>query len=160
VPEFSDIKYMESLPTETFTIIATIFLNQDINAEALGLDIFLGNASWGIVYVSHQAIYLASYYYYYSVIGDSYGYSGLLMSYLFEDDGTVAFGGAGSYEGWVLNQFAIDEYDGYLRMVTTEGWGSSAMNRLYVFERQTIDEKRYLTQVALIDEGMENRAKR
>ncbi|MFA5235238.1 MAG: beta-propeller domain-containing protein [Bacilli bacterium] len=154
VPEFSDIKYMESLPTETFTIIATIFLDQEINSEALGLDIFLGNASWGIVYVSHQAIYLASYYYYYSVIGDSYGYNGLLMSYLFEEDGTVTFGGAGTYKGWVLNQFAIDEYDGYLRMVTTDGWGSSAKNRLYVYERQTIDEKRFLTQVALIDEGI------
>lgn len=154
VPEFTDIKYMDSLPTDTFTIIATIFLDREINSDALGLDIFLGNSSWGIVYVSHQAIYMASYYYYYTELDGTWGYNGLMMSYLFEEDGTVTFGGAGIYDGYVINQFAIDEYDGYLRMVTTEGWGGSVKNRLYVFERRIVDEKRFLARIALIDEGI------
>ncbi len=151
VPSISDIKYNQGMPTESFTIISTIFLNEEPTLE---FDIFLGVSSWGIIYVSPNAIYLASYYYVYNQFTQTYGSYGLMMSYLFEADGTVTFGGSSFYEGYVLNQFAIDEYDGYLRLVTTFGWGDNVVNRLYVFKRETIDEKRTLTTVALLDEGL------
>jgi len=154
VPNFTDIKYLENMPTETFTIITTIFLDADPNLE---FDIFLGASSWGQIYVSKQAIYLASYFYFYSSLSSAYSYHGLLMSYLFEEDGTVVYGGAGTYDGYVINQFAIDEYDGYLRIVTTEWWGGDdgkIDNRLYVFERQVIDGKLLLSKVAELSEGL------
>jgi len=151
VPEISDIKYNQGMPTESFTIISTIFLTEEPTLE---FDIFLGVTSWGIVYVSPNAIYLASYYYFFNQLAQTYGSYGLMLSYLFEEDGTVTFGGSAFYEGYVLNQFAIDEYDGYLRIVTTFGWGSNAINRLYVFKRETIDNKRTLTSVSVLEEGL------
>jgi len=151
VPEVSDIKYLENMPTETFTIITTLFLEDEVELE---FDIFLGSQSWGTIYVSHTAIYLASYNYDYNWLTQTYISYGLLLSYLFEEDGTVTFGGAAKYDGYVINQFAMDEYDGHIRMVTTEGWGTTVKNRLFVFKRETIDEERVLTRVALLDEGI------
>jgi uncharacterized secreted protein with C-terminal beta-propeller domain len=151
VPEFGDIKYLSEFPTETFTIVTTIFLDEEVT---LDFDVFLGASGWGIVYVSHNAIYLASYIYFYNQLTLEYTSKGIIMSYMFEEDGTVSFGGAGAYEGYVINQFAIDEYDGYLRMVTTEGWSDTVVNRLYVFARTEIEGQRSLSQVGLLDEGI------
>lgn len=151
VPSFTDIKYLENTLTETFTVITTIFLDEQVGLE---FDIFLGSQNWGIIYVSHSAIYMASYNYAYNPILQTYIAYGLLMSYQFEADGTVTYGGAAKYSGFVINQFAMDEYENHIRIVTTEGWGSSVKNRLYIFQRETIDNKRVLTQVALIDEGL------
>lgn len=39
----------------------------------------------------------------------------------FELDGPdVAYTGSGSVDGWLLNQFSLDEHDGYLRVATTD----------------------------------------
>ena len=40
---------------------------------------------------------------------------------MFTNEG-VSYGSA-SYEGYILNQFSIDEYDGFLRLLTTDGFG-------------------------------------
>lgn len=50
-------------------------------------------------------------------------------------NGDVKFVGSGSVEGRTLNQFSIDEYNGYLRIATTTGdWGDSLVNQLYVLD--------------------------
>jgi uncharacterized secreted protein with C-terminal beta-propeller domain len=49
-------------------------------------------------------------------------------------DGGIEYKCWGEVPGSVLNQFSIDEYQGYLRIATTTGdvWGSSARNNVYV----------------------------
>jgi len=37
-------------------------------------------------------------------------------------DGRIAYGANGTVPGTVLNQFSMDEYDGYFRIATTSGW--------------------------------------
>lgn len=39
----------------------------------------------------------------------------------------------GEAPGRLLNQFSIDEHEGYLRVATTQGWGPTAANRVVVF---------------------------
>ncbi len=47
----------------------------------------------------------------------------------------VKYLGCGAVDGRALNQFSIDEYDGYLRIATTTGdWGDSLVNQLYVLD--------------------------
>lgn len=47
----------------------------------------------------------------------------------------IKFVGKGSVKGRALNQFSIDEYNGYLRIATTTGdWGESLVNQLYVLD--------------------------
>ena len=42
----------------------------------------------------------------------------------------------GMVPGQPLNQFSLDEHDGYLRIATTQGWGDSASNQLYVLQEE------------------------
>jgi len=55
-------------------------------------------------------------------------------------DGSLKFTGKGSVPGNVLNQFSIDEHDGYLRIATTSGsiWRTdegTSKNNLYVLDK-------------------------
>jgi inhibitor of cysteine peptidase len=151
IPRYDEIKFLEDQTLSSYTIIVQIGLNSEVT---LDYDIFLGSVSWGQTYVSKNAIYLATYEYFYSTLEREYRVKGLLVSYMFNPDGSVVYGGAGEFKGYVINQFAMDEYNNTFRIVTTDGWGDTTKNRLYVFERKLIDGKRVLSQVALIDEGL------
>lgn len=151
-PEYTDIKYIPDSTLQTFTVITSVQLNEDVRAD---MDVYLGTAYWGNIYVSHEGIYFATNTYYYDELEDMWYNQGLVMSYLFAEDGSVYFGGKAEYEGYVLNQFAMDRYENYFRMVTTDGWGESVKNRLYVFEHTTNEEgANILSPVAVLDEGI------
>jgi inhibitor of cysteine peptidase len=50
------------------------------------------------------------------------------------DNEKVVFEAQGSVPGYVLNQFSMDEYNGFFRIATTRGWGSDAVNYLTVLD--------------------------
>ena len=159
MPDYSDITYLPHVPTRSFTVISTIRLADDNELE---YDIFLGATAWGQLYVSEEGIYLASTRYEVvstrrindTAVSDSFEMRGTIVSYVFDENGSVEYGGAGDFKGFVINQFAMDEHDGYFRLVTRDGWGESAINRLYVFERVYEDGEPRLEQRALLDEGI------
>jgi uncharacterized secreted protein with C-terminal beta-propeller domain len=49
---------------------------------------------------------------------------------------TIEYKGMGEVPGYVLNQFSMDEYQGYFRIATTTGntWDGSAKNHVYVLD--------------------------
>lgn len=50
-------------------------------------------------------------------------------------DGKTDFLASGKVDGYMLNQFSMDEYNGYLRVASTTGWwGENAKNQLYVLD--------------------------
>ncbi|MBN2474356.1 MAG: beta-propeller domain-containing protein [Pirellulales bacterium] len=51
--------------------------------------------------------------------------------------GSVDLGATGAVPGSVLNQFSIDEHDGYLRVATQQGsvWGGTSGNSVYVLQQ-------------------------
>lgn len=149
IPTYDQIYYHGDMQAQVFNNITSIELSGNLD---LNYDIFLGNFNWGTIYVSHQSIYFASYEYYYDET-NGYQETGKLIAFDFANKGVV-FGGFVTYKGYVINQFSIDEYDGYIRMVTTEGWGDTVKNRLYVFQKSVVDGNRILTQVGLLDEGI------
>jgi uncharacterized secreted protein with C-terminal beta-propeller domain len=149
--EYEDIKYLEDMNYQSFTIITSVKLDEEPVYEN---DIFLGTSSWGIVYVSKESIYLATTVYRSTLFGGD-SYKGMLISYQFDKStGKVIYGGSGEFKGNVINQFAMDEYNGYMRVATTEGWGDSVKNRLYVFQRQLDDTNYVLKVVGSIEEGL------
>ena len=152
VPSYEDIKYIPNSVYHAFTVITTIPLLNPLETE---MDIYLGSSSWGQIYVSLKGIYFASTMYRYDEKVNQYIQEGLVVSYLFDEEGMIFFGGMAEFSGYVLNQFAIDEYNGYLRLVTTDGWGESVKNRLYIFKHElSIEGGNVLTQVSLLDEGI------
>ncbi len=52
---------------------------------------------------------------------------------IFIDDLTMAVVAGGEVTGWLLNQFSMDEYDGYLRVATTTSW-INPENAIYVLD--------------------------
>lgn len=53
------------------------------------------------------------------------------------DNARLVFSGQGEVPGSVLNQFSMDEHDGYFRLAVTEGgrWGGEWSNSLYVLNK-------------------------
>ena len=151
VPDFTDIKYLPDMQYQSFTVITSFLLADEITETH---NIFLGSSNWGQIYVSPTNIYFATTLYDYDFFGN-WKQRGMLISYQVNSEtGVVTYGGSGQFLGYVINQFAMDEYDGYMRIVTTEGWGDSVKNRLYIFERTVADNKLRLKRVSLIDEGI------
>lgn len=149
--DYADIKYLPEMMYQSFTVITTAYLEDTITYDN---DVFLGSQSWGQIYVSENAIYLATTYYEQNLLG-IYEEKGKLISYQFDTvNGDVFYGGMGIYSGYVINQFAMDEYNGYLRVATTEGWGETVANRLFVFERKLVDGVYELQIVGSIEEGL------
>lgn len=149
---YEDIKYIPDTPHQSFTIISTINLEKD--NIVIDNNIFLSASSWGQIYVSTTSIYFASTYYDKGVLGN-YTQHGMIISYQFsKETGKVFFGGYGTFEGYVINQFAIDEYNGYLRLATTDGWRDDVKNRLYIFKRTLENETYKLERISLIDSGL------
>ena len=152
IPEYSDIKYIPESVYQAFSVITTIPLS---NIEDLKMDVYLGSQSWGNIYVSLKGIYFASNTYFYDEKTQTYTEQGHLMSYVFDEDGFISFGGKAVYQGMIINQFALDQYEDYIRFVTTEGWGDSVKNRLYIYKHDLNESsQRILTQVSLLDEGI------
>jgi len=152
IPEYSDIKYIPESVYQAFSVITTIPLS---NIEDLKMDVYLGSQSWGNIYVSLKGIYFASNTYFYDEKTQTYTEQGHLMSYVFDEDGFISFGGKAVYQGMIINQFALDQYEDYIRFVTTEGWGDSVKNRLYIYKHDLNESSQpILTQVSLLDEGI------
>lgn len=150
-PDAQDVNFIPGTPLESFTIITHI----DLSAEpTMDNEILLGAMNWGQVYVNLEGIYFASSRYELTEFEDTYSVYGELISYTFKADGTLAFGGVGTYQGHIQNQFWMDGDGDFFRLVTTEGWGENAINRLYILERKTGEEGPYFEQAALMDEGL------
>lgn len=68
-----------------------------------------------------------------SLIEDE-GFSAGLHSFDISDPGTTAYTGSGSVRGHLLSQYSLSEYEGFLRVATTDGspWGSSSTSESFV----------------------------
>jgi inhibitor of cysteine peptidase len=90
------------------------------------------------VYVSRESLYLLQ--------GRSFPWcdqdTSIVKLDLDEATGGVELSASGKVPGRVLDQFSVDEHDGYLRIATTQGWAGrwdgqgSSGNNLYVLQQQ------------------------
>jgi uncharacterized secreted protein with C-terminal beta-propeller domain len=86
--------------------------------------------SAGIVYASTSNLYVAATSWQ-SPWSDSKGPSTQIYQFALKGD-SVPLTAVGSVAGTVLNSFAMDENAGYFRIATTDGWGNSATNSVFV----------------------------
>ena len=139
-----------------YTIISAIDLNEYETAE-MKVETYLG-AGAGI-YMSTEAIYMtAPVYMPLAASTDLAMNSAMLVMnnntelYKFAVDGTnIEMTARTTIEGSVLNQFSMDEYNGYLRVATTTGnaWGSEgdSNNNLMIYD-ENLNEVGKLTDLA------------
>lgn len=152
--EMEDIAILPGTMEPNYTIISAIDLN-NFNNKQVETKGFLGGSS--TLYMSQDALYLTAVNYTMpetfkssEVPGSSTSVSSLTMPvpmtlntdlYKFAIDGIdVTLVANTSVKGSVLNQFSMDEYNGFFRIATTEGhtWGANAdsKNHLFIFDEK------------------------
>ncbi|MFH1729381.1 MAG: beta-propeller domain-containing protein [Pseudomonadota bacterium] len=76
-----------------------------------------------IVFMSENKLYIESsyawYFWYYSLYSSFNDYSAIHEFELKSAEASVEYTASGEVEGYILNQFSMDEHDGYLRVATT-----------------------------------------
>jgi len=94
--------------------------------ESANVEAYLGSGSE--VYMSENALYVSG--------NDYNSFWGTVTNIArFTVDGTrIAYSGGGMVQGSLLNQFSMDEYDGNLRVATTE-WRGDSLNSVYILDR-------------------------
>lgn len=139
-----------------YTIISAIDLNEYETAE-MKVETYLGSGSG--IYMSTEAIYMTAPVYMPLDVStrSSMELSMQVMDsntalYKFAVDGTnIEMTARTMIEGSVLNQFSMDEYNGYLRVATTTGnaWGSEgdSNNHLIIYD-DNLNEVGKLTDLA------------
>ena len=113
----NDVMIMPKHPSSGYLIISAINVNNEEKTEVEAITAYGMN-----LYMNDSAMYLA--------VNDSDNKSSIIK---FELEGMkVGYAGSGTVQGYILNQFSMDEYQGNLRVATTT-WNND--NALYVLDK-------------------------
>ncbi len=97
----------------------------DLTEGEAAADSILGN--WGQIYASPEALYVAStnwdYIWWWTTSAKSPEVKTHIHKFSLQGDGRARYAASGAIEGWVLNQFSMDEHEGDLRVAATSDFG-------------------------------------
>lgn len=128
--DYEDIYYFKNMPIQSMTVITGINLKTyDAKTEA-----YLGGVNF--IYASYDSIYTVNSFYDYNVKTDKYSnYTQIVKFELDIENANAKYVAAGRVKGYVSDQYWMDEYNDYFRVVTSS-WGE-INNRLYILEVNT-----------------------
>ena len=139
---YDNIKMLPDANTPNYLIVSAINLETATNEVVT--ESFLGNS--GQLYMSEEAIYIASMYYGIMPFVRSLENDTTVMPTINNmdettiykltiDKQTISFIGDAKITGRILNQFSMDEHNGFFRIATTEGsaWGEEANSKNHLF---------------------------
>lgn len=118
------IMYYPGRQNPNYLIVAAIDINGAKTPSTV--EAFLGSGSQ--VYMSNNALYIAGQDYN-TIWGTITNISKFTV-----DDLKIGFAGGGFVEGSILNQFSMDEYEGNLRIATTN-WQKESLNAVYILDK-------------------------
>ena len=124
----------DSEEANTMTHVVSI----DIYGDKVDQKSFLLGSSQ-TMYVSNNNIFLAyqKYSYYYSIFGDSYQYEQTTVVHKISiNNGDISYKAEGEVPGYTLNQFSMDEHNGFFR-IATQAWSgeSGSCTNLYILDK-------------------------
>lgn len=141
---YDEIYYYDDVITSNMTVLTSIDLsNFSYDAQA-----FIGYVSQ--MYVNETSIYTAYNYYNYESDTENGNQTQILKFEINQENKKLNYQGGQILEGYVQDSYWMDEYDGYLRVVTSNSW--PAKNRLYILEEDLNED--VLNIVSLIDENL------
>jgi uncharacterized secreted protein with C-terminal beta-propeller domain len=163
---FDQMFYFENSPVYSMTILVGLKVNDDPTLMEWNSDAYLGSSlNFKSMYVSMNAMYLSQSFYHYE---DNRSFTTMKISQfdLNIDEATLTYRASTEVRGQGLNQFSMDEYEGYLRLATTEvetsfvqtgindmawEWNQTITNFLYIMR---VNEQETFDLVGVIDEGL------
>jgi len=99
-----DIMIMPGYPASGYVVVSAVNINNNERTQVEAIA-----TSGQLTYMNSSALYLSS-----------NSYDGLSTITKFKIDGmNIGYAGSGKIKGYILNQFSMDEYNGYLRIATT-----------------------------------------
>ncbi len=107
--ECTDIAYFKGTENYSYMLVGGFNIN---NNEEMNVETFFG-ASTTDVYASEKNLYITQAKY------DNYYRSGTVIYKFNLDNSKIVLTAKGEVEGYINNQFSMDEYDGNLRIATT-----------------------------------------
>ncbi|MFH1255890.1 MAG: beta-propeller domain-containing protein [Candidatus Diapherotrites archaeon] len=139
-----DIGYLEPIAAESFVTVASISMS-DYSKE-ITKETAVGSAQ--NVFASSENLYLAQSSWNYeepiplpligSIVPQSSGESTKVHKFSLEN-GNIKYLGSMDAPGHILNQFSMDEFEGYFRIATTRGnvsrQGGGTSNNIYLFDK-------------------------
>ena len=136
---YDEIKYFPNYIDSRYMYTAGIDLSTD---EQPDVDVYLGGSD--TIYVSKDSMYaaIADYSYDYAAKQtEAFApvYTSGTVVYKFKlNDGDIAVEAQGRVPGTIINQFSMDEHEGYFRIATTTGemWQNTSENNVYVLNSQ------------------------
>jgi uncharacterized secreted protein with C-terminal beta-propeller domain len=136
---YEDIVYIEGTSPNSFTS----FYQVDLNSGEIDMEVVLGDSGYNL-YVSNNNMYLVGNIYYFwpavdvlAVEEPVYEQKTAIMRVSLKDSENkpaLEFDGIGYVDGYIENQFSMDEYEGNLRVTTTVGWWGDVVNYLWVLD--------------------------
>ena len=113
---------------ESTQLLSVVLFDPTVNeAGPVSVTTIVGTS--GTVYASTESLYITSTIYSPRWRGESQ--TTQIYKFALGPDG-VPLDAVGTVSGWVLNQFSMDEQDGYFRIATTRDWGQRATNSVFV----------------------------
>ena len=152
-----DIYFVNPEYANNYTIVSAIDTRDEDDKASTQVVVGSGNT----VYCSLDTLYIAGLIWeptiYYDTFVEDVGldlpvssedtYRTKILSFSITN-GTLAAKATGTVQGMLLNQYAMDEYEGYLRVATTTGgWTSDTSNHIFVLD-DYLDEVSSLTDLA------------
>lgn len=134
---YEDVTYIKDTNPHTFTSIYGI----DLDSKEVDVENILGSNSYTL-YVSNNNIYTIDYKYYIMPFLARVGIDEdferpeetVAISKFSLEGNDITLAAVGEVKGNPLNQFSMDEHNGYFRITTTSGWGEDINNRLYILD--------------------------
>jgi len=117
------VMYFPRRAASNYLTIAAVDVEKP--SQPANIEAFLGTGN--LIYMSRDALYVA---------GQDYHtiWGSITNIAKFNVDGTkIGFAGGGLVEGTILNQFSMDEYEGNLRIATTN-WQRESVNAVYILD--------------------------
>ncbi len=129
----TEIYYFENFRDSWYEFTTIMAINTQNDDQAVTSETFLIGSAQNI-FVSSSNIYITYTNGGYMYIEDDSNNEKTVIHKISIADGKIEYKCGSEVPGHVLNQFSIDEYQGYLRIATTTGevWGGSARNNVYV----------------------------
>lgn len=126
----SEIYYYDT-PDSSYAYTLILAVNIKVDEEKPNRQTFLIGSA-GSVYVSLNNLYLAvpNWRSFSNEKGMSRGFEVTVIHRVRLKDGEIEYMASGEVPGRVLNQFSMDEYEGYFRIATTLGW--NRRNDVYI----------------------------
>jgi len=141
---YEDIYYFKDMPIYSMTVVTGIQLETyEVTSQA-----FLGSVSE--IFASEDSIYTVNSYYTYTLLNEYRNYSQIVKYDLDTVSAKITYVGEARVEGYVGDQYWMDEFNGYFRVVTSTWWPTH--NALYILQED--DDTDVLNVVGSITEGL------